>query len=436
MIQQIRILLIYFFLITGTISCQGQTTELLTEEQQLRKEMDEWMKPYRREQAANFEWWIYLVENHVGGVWHHPVYKHIDGFYQLHRQQYLQLRKADLTRYQPAPELLPEYEQVPNFYAPYEDEDFPLEDVLKLTQGIGNFRTLRVADISFAVEILDGYAIEYLKDEKQFTVEQAINQRMYGDLYFADFLQGDQWQMTAINRLYTLTFRWNIADNQISQPELWVLTGKRQPAGWLSGQLPKPQTPIQQLDNALNTFRWALYDEADDKELTSNDMVTTVPDKVTAYYQAHHKDYIRLRNEELAKYPSPDVEYAKSFKQDASALREDLLSTLEQEGSVYKVSSRAAPYEMDGAYTIYNFRYMLMRHLKNYAEYRLTPWIVGYDSYARKTGENIWELQFFYHKYAVNFHWNIATDEISNLAIKTKGEVAIDQPVGVPPETN
>ncbi|SEI04421.1 hypothetical protein SAMN02927937_02929, partial [Paenimyroides aquimaris] len=49
MIQQTRILLIYFFLITGTISCQGQTTELLTEEQQLRKEMDEWMEPYRRE---------------------------------------------------------------------------------------------------------------------------------------------------------------------------------------------------------------------------------------------------------------------------------------------------------------------------------------------------------------------------------------------------
>src|SRR5690606_25437827 len=65
MIQQIRILLIYFSLIAGISSCQGQTTDQLTEEQQLRKEMNDWMQPYRREKAADFEQWIDWVENHI-----------------------------------------------------------------------------------------------------------------------------------------------------------------------------------------------------------------------------------------------------------------------------------------------------------------------------------------------------------------------------------
>ena len=435
MTSKAPVIRLVFFLIIGSItSCQGQTTSQLTEEQQLRKEVDEWMKPYRREQAGDFEWWIDLVENHVDGVWQHPVYQHIDRFYQQHRKQYLRLRKADLARYQPAPELLPGYEHVSDFYVPYEDQSFPLEEVLQLTQGVGNFRTLSVADIRVITDILQEYALQYLSAEKGLTRQQVINQRMFGDLFFADFIGGDQWQMTAINRLYTLTFNWNIADNHISKPELWVYTGEKQPAGWLKGIFPKPQTPIQQQDSALNTFRWAVYDEADDNELTSNYMVTTVPDKLTAYYRKRRNDYIRLRNEELAKYPSPDVAYAAAFNHDASGVKEDLLSVLEKEGSLYKVPAIMAPYEMDGAYIIYNFRYLLMRHLKNYAEYDLTAWIVGNDIYTRKAGENIWELQFFYHDFWVSFHWNIATDEISNLTIKSKRKVTVERPVSVPHE--
>ena len=436
MIQQIRILLIYFSLIAGISSCQGQTTGQLTEEQLLRKEMNEWMQPYRREMAVDFEQWIDWVENHIDGVWRHPVYKHMDAFFQQHRQEYLRLRKADLARYSSAPDTLPGYELVPDFYVPYQDRSFPLEEVLRLAQGVGNFRTLGIADTRFVTEILNGYAMEYLKAEKHHSQEQVINQRMYGELFFVDPIQENLWQITVIDRLYALKFSWNITDNLVSKPELWVYTGERQPPGWLSGQAPKSNTPLQQLDSTLSSFRWSLYDEASSDEKDSNGIITEVVDKMTRYYQAHRQDYIRLRNVELAKYPRPDASYAKAFTFDVPELKEDLLSVLEKEGDRYRISDMAAPYETEGGYTIHNFRYMLMLHLKNRAEYNLTAWIAGIDTYSKRVATDIWEIQFFYHKYAVSFHWNIATDEISDLMVKTKEKVTVDRPVGVPAGTN
>src|SRR5690606_22597567 len=144
-----------------------------------------------------------------------------------HRQQYLRLRKADLARYPSAPDTLSGYELVPDFYVPYQDRDFPLEEVLRLAQGVGNFRILGVADTRFVTEILNGYAMEYLKAEQHLTSEQVINQRMYGELFFVDPIQEDLWQITVVNRLCALKFSWNITDNRVSKPELWVYTGKR-----------------------------------------------------------------------------------------------------------------------------------------------------------------------------------------------------------------
>src|SRR5690606_22574887 len=335
MIQQLRTFLIYFFLIAGISSCQGQTIGLLTVEQQLRKKMNDWMRPYRREKAADFEQWIDWVENHVDDVWKHSVYKHMDAFFQQHREQYMLLRKADLARYPSAPDTLPSYERVPDFYTPYEDKYFPLEDVLQLAQGVGNFRTLGVSDTRFVAEIMNGYAMEYLKTEKQLTHEQVINQRMYGELFFGNPIQEDLWQITVVNRLYTLKFVWNIANNRVSKPELWVYTGKRQPSGWLNGQFPKGHTPLQQLDSTLSSFRWSLYDEASSEEEDSNGMITEISDKLMVYYQANRKDYIRLRNEELAKYPPPDTAYARTFEYINTDLKQDLLTVLEKEVSGY-----------------------------------------------------------------------------------------------------
>src|SRR5690606_30695057 len=52
MIQKVNAFLLFFLLATGISSVNGQSSTLLPEEQQFRKEMDEWMKPYRRERMV------------------------------------------------------------------------------------------------------------------------------------------------------------------------------------------------------------------------------------------------------------------------------------------------------------------------------------------------------------------------------------------------
>jgi len=313
MIQQIRILLIYFFLITGTISCQGQTTELLTEEQQLRKEMDEWMKPYRREKAADFEQWVKRVEKLEIYVLEYPVYKHMDSFYQKHQQQYLRLRKADLARYKPAPKLLPGYEPTPLFRSTYRDIDFETKELFKLLQNVGNFRTLSLADTRFGAAALSGYIINYLIEQHGMSREEVSHKFAYGEIQFADLIQGNEWQITLINRMYALRFNWNIENSECTDPEVWVYTGGQQPSGWLNDVLPKANTGLQKFYRELNRFRWAVYDLADSTTVDYTRWTGIIQGKLMEFYHSHRKEYSRLRNEELAKYPQIDEIYAKAF---------------------------------------------------------------------------------------------------------------------------
>lgn len=419
----------------GTGSVHGQTSALLEEEQQLRKEMDEWMKPYRRERITDLEEWIGVMEKPEDSLWKHSVYQHMDSFYLRHKQQYHRLRKADLTRYQPAPALLPGYEQVPDFYITDDQRDTPLKDELHRMQSFTNFRTLDLADSRLVSGVIFGYVLQFLKAEMNLTLQQVLNQRMYDDLYFADFLQGDHWQITVINRLYVLKFIWNIADNHISMPQLWVYKGKRQPPGWLHDQFPKSRTAIQELDRAVSAFRWSLYDEPDSEVLDFNRMVTAVPDKLVGYYQSHRQEYIRLRNEELAGYPPLDTAYANTFEHDNTELKEFFLSKL-NDGGVYRLSDFVVYGERGVSYTLYNIFYTIILHTERGTAYALASWIAGDDIFTGRIREDLWKIQYFYNNFAISFHWNLATDEISDFTVKTRENVTIDRPVGDPTEIN
>src|SRR5690554_1567335 len=118
----VRAFLLLIFFMFGFNSCQGQSIPSFQEEQQRRKQMDAWMKPYHREQSILFDQWIHRVENNLDDVWKHPVFKHMDSFYEQHHKQYLRLRKADLTRYQRAPKSLPGYELFPDFRSVFQDQ--------------------------------------------------------------------------------------------------------------------------------------------------------------------------------------------------------------------------------------------------------------------------------------------------------------------------
>lgn len=420
MASKVPVIKLVFFLIIGSItSCQGQTTSQLTEEQQLRKEIDEWMKPYRREQTADFGQWIKHVEKLEPSALEHPVYKHMDSFYQQHRQQYLRLRKADLARYKPAPELLPGYEYIPVFRSTYGNIEFETKqrfDILQnILQRVGNFRALSLADTHLGTVALRGYIIKYLIEQQGMSHEEVSHKFAFGEMTFADLIQGNKWRITFINRMYALKFDWNIENNQCDNLNTWVYTGGQQPAGWLDNTLPKANTTLQQLYYGLNAFRWALYDQADD----ANVGYIRQSGKLMEFYRSHRTDYNRLRNEELAKYPQIDEEYGNAFQRDVPQLRDDFLTMLEKKDNHYQISGFGAPYEINGTQILFNFYYKCMIYSGNFDKYNIAFWVGGQDVHTKKQGKDAWEIQAFYQQYMLRFQWNVATDEISNIIVRT-----------------
>jgi len=420
MTQQIHILLICFFLIAGVSSCQAQTTELLTEEQQLRKEMDEWMRPYYREEKPAFDIWVTQMEDFELSVLRHPVYKRMDRFYQKHHEQYLHLRKADLARYKPAPKLLPGYEWISDFDSAYNDADLGMKQEFEVLQTVANFRVLRVTDTWFGTTALGRFIINYLVTQQGMKHEEVIRQFTYGVLPFANLIEGNEWQITFINRMYALRFNWNIENNKCADLKLWVYTGGQQPAGWLNNSFPMVNTDAQRLEGELNRFRWTLYDDLPDGAIADNTQWTeSMQRKLMEFYDSHRKEYSRIRNEELAQYPQIDEVYAKVFRKNVPALKEDFLTMLDKKDNHFQISLSDVPYEIDGARILFHFYYLCMKYSGHVVYNNMAPWVGGRDVHAKKMTKDVWEIQAFFGQYTLRFKWNVATDEISDIIIRT-----------------
>lgn len=416
--KQLHVIL-SFLLMVNLCTCQGQTISHLTEEQQLRKQMDDWMRTYYREEKPAFDIWVTQMEDFEISALKHPIYKRMNDFYREHQEQYLRLRKADLARYKPAPKLLPGYKRIPTFQSTYNDPDSKMKQEFEVLQKVANFRTLTVADTRIATAVLTGFIIQHLVTQQGMDQEEITLKFAYAEIPFADPIQENQWKITFINRMYALRFNWNIENNQCTDPEVWVYTGGQQPAGWLNNSFPKANTPVQQLEHELNAFRWALYDQADSTNVGYTRCIEDMQNKLTVFYQSHRKTYIKLRNGELTQYSQIDEVYAKAFQEDVPGLKADFLAMLIKKENLYQLSRSDAPYEIDGARMLFNFYYLCMMHSGHVNHYNMAPWVGGRDVHTKKLTEDLWEIQAFYQQYMLRFQWNVATDEISNIIVRT-----------------
>src|SRR5690606_22837571 len=118
-------------------------------------------------------------------------------------------------------------------------------------------------------------------------------------------------------------------------------------------------------------------------------------------YHSHRKEYSRLRNEELAKYPQIDEIYAKAFPNEAPELKETFLTMFEKKDNHYILSGFEAPYETDGAQILYSFYYSCKRHSGNFDSYNIVSWVGGQDVHTKKMAEDLWEIQAFFGQYTL-----------------------------------
>ncbi len=411
MILQILRFLVGFLFFTSFCFCQGQNSDLEKELTQLRKEVNGWMKPYQRQKAVDFEQWTRSEDKNPDNMLNHQIYKYMDEFYQFNKERYIGLRKADLERYEPAPETLPGYQKVENLNAVFKDAEFNID--LDLLSDLVNIQTFQLTDTRSFIPTFSIFS--YLLNQKGISNKELSSKLFFGDLWFADLIQGDEWQITLVNRIFALKFKWNVATNRISVSDFWIYEGKKQIFGWLNNQFPKTYTKLQQLTNDLNSYRWKLYDQEPDTD-------DFFMNEIEEFYRINQKKYIKLRNQELSKNPPIDLAYFQTFPYEELNVKNDILSSFQKEDNGYKLFLPA--FEIDGLTNIsliYSTIYFYKRNV-GYdfgIDYILNSIVAVYGMHSQKLDKSNWEIQFFFRDYAVSYHWNIVTDEISSIKVMT-----------------
>src|SRR5690606_25394129 len=148
----------------------------------------------------------------------------------------------------PAPKLLPGYERISDFDSAYNDADLGMKQEFEVLQTVANFRVLRVTDTWFGITVLGSFIINYLIRQQGMNHEEVYHQYDYSILPLADPIEGNQWQITLINPMDALSFKWNIEDSKWTEPESWMYSGAQQPAAWLTHSFPTANTTAQLLE--------------------------------------------------------------------------------------------------------------------------------------------------------------------------------------------
>ncbi|WP_353184044.1 hypothetical protein [Parapedobacter lycopersici] len=411
-----RNLLVVFFLLCGLLLGQAQVNQATTtDEDQLRAQIDEWMSPYRHEKRTELTALFQAEERTPATIKQHPVYKHMQLFYEAHQTTYHQLRLESLKHYPPAPATLPGYEPVDMAYIEqdFAGEEIGLYDVINFVQDFSNIRTLDAGDTHTAIGVLSGFALRYLTDERGISRTDLATRMASGTLLFADELSATEWQLTYVNRLYVVRFQWDIHTNKITGLELLTHTGEPQAARWIQDVQVNSHTPRQRLLREIQAFRWSLYDQSETalqaggKEQLTRDFI-----------RAHRNEYTAVRKSALAQLPQPDKAWQVAYQQETTGLLGDLLYTLgvEDDRSPLLPAISFAEIGYEEVFTQFQLQGAQRGDTPYASEQFLFSWLVGKDVYAREIRENVWEIIAFIDEYALQYTWNIATDELPEIA--------------------
>ncbi|WP_257657854.1 hypothetical protein [Parapedobacter lycopersici] len=412
---KLRGLLIALFLLGRLLPGLAQVKQAaMTEDDQLRAQIDEWMLPYRHEKRAELTAFSRAEQHTPATIKQHPVYKRMQQFYEAHQTTYHKLRLESLRRYPPAPAELPGYEPVDMAYIErdFKGEAIGLYDVIDVVQDFSNIRTLDASDTQTALGVLSGFAFRYLTEERGMSRTDMAVRMASGSMLFADQLAATEWKLTYLNRLYAIRFHWDIHTNGITGLELLVHTGAPQAAGWIQDVQVDGYTPRLKLLHEIQAFRWSLYDQS-----------VTTPSSGGAeqltwdFIRAHRAEYTEMRKSALARLPRPDEAWQAAYRQEAAGLLGDLLYGLGIVGSEQLLPAAVSFAEIgyEEVFTQFQLQIAQREDTPNAGEHFLFSWLVGKEVYAREIRENVWEIIAFVDEYALQYTWNIATDELTEI---------------------
>ena len=376
-----------------------------------RAEIDQWLAPHRTEKREVFGQWFAEIQQAPQRGFDHPFYQHLKQFVDEHQDTYTRLRLASLRSYPAAPPQLPGY--TPIDIAELLGDKDSLEYMLYYIQEISSIRTLDAGDTRSSISALSSSLFVYLNKELGMSLVDIADGYASGNLLFADEIDDRHWKITLVNRLHAIRYRWNIHTNRIDGPEVLIYTDSdRQEAGWLAGYTLVAETPRLRLLNKIWAFRWERYDLQAGRYALGGVWDTNTQE----FINSHRAAYTAVREESLSKFVEPPANWLEGYVPENTGFVDELKYSI---GVVHgeetdKLLPQVALVELSPYGELFNlFVFHSARHQGDAASNdTLIGWIAGYDIYARNLGENEWEVTGFSGSYALQYRWNIATDEI------------------------
>ena len=384
----------------------------VAERNAFRAEIDQWLLPYRTEKREAFDQWFAQMKHAPQKGFEHPLYLHMKKFVDEHQERYTHLRLASLRCYPAAPTQLPGYTPI-DISELFNDKD-SLEYMLYYIQEISSIRTLDAGDTRSGVSALTSLIFAYLNKERGMSLVEIADGYASGNLLFADELDDRHWKITLVNRLHVIRYRWDIHTNQIDALEVLIYTNNdRQEAGWLAGYSLLAETSHLQLLSKIRSFQWERYDLPVGRYALGGAWDANIQD----FIDSHRDAYMLVREENLRKFAEPPANWQEGYVEESTEFIDELkysVGSLVYGEGLDKLPPKVALVELSPYGELFNLFvfYCARQQGDDFGNEPLIGWIAGYNIYARYLGGDVWEVLGFSGRYALQYRWNIATDDI------------------------
>lgn len=408
--------------------CFGQPTPLSTMDDAHTFEIriNAWMEPYRNEKAGEFDEWISMaMERDPTSAWQHPIASQIQEFVAEHQDEYIRLRKADLTRYPGLGNYLSGYQPYPDFQNDMRKElqggSALAADELNRLQDLTNHRALHVSSLKIITSLIKGAVFDHLSEHRETTIADYSLNSMFGDKIFVDDMEGDQYRITFLNRLYALQYDWDIRTNRITIPDLYIYVEVEPAKGWLADAKPTANNTRQLIETELESLIWAMYDEME-QDSDRNEVMDKLEFYLESFYRDNDSLYVDTRQALLSSYPAALPEQWAEYEHDTGEAEEAVLAELlpMADNGGRSLPLYASVYDLDATGTALTIESATIWEVRKRYTSDVKQWLLGLEIYTREVEENHWEIHYFFDNFASKYTWNIATDEISGLIIKSK----------------
>ena len=385
-----------------------------------------WMAPYRHEKAEEFDEWLSMaMERDATLAQQHPVAIQMQGFVAEHRDEYIQLRKLDLARYPALENYLSGYEWDPDFQddlkKEFQGEIGAIDDELNRLQDLSNHRALQVSSLKIITSLVNSAVFDYLSKNRKTPIADYSLHSIFGEKIFVDDVGHEQYCITFLNRLYALQYEWDIRTNRITIPDLYIYAGEKRTKGWLADSRPIVRNTRQRIETELESLVWAMYDEME-PDWDRNEVMDKLEFNLANFYRNNQLLYTDTRQALLSGFPAVRSEKWTDYKyvlQEAeAAFRAELQPIADKEG--YSLPLYGAIYDLDGTGIALTIEAATRWETTKTYSNDLRHWLLGSELYTRRLDQKLWEIHCFFDEFASKYIWNIATDEISELVIKSK----------------